>query len=106
MHTHPGALEPGAPFGEELLRKQLGEHRDAGVLAVRTPGTSQRMPAWVEKDPGLPRVTSAGRWLATPGRFFPGFGRDVSEAELVRAAVEEAAASSGWCKVVGDWGSR
>ncbi|WP_327370986.1 amidohydrolase family protein [Streptomyces sp. NBC_01217] len=103
VHTHPGALEPGSPFDEELLRRQLGEHRDAGVLAVRTPGTSQRMPAWVDKDPELPRVTSAGRWLATPGRFFPGFGRDVSEAELVRAAVEEAAASSGWCKVIGDW---
>jgi len=57
----------------------------------------------VTDDPELPRVTSAGRWLATPGRFIPGFGRDVSEAELVRAAVEEAAASSGWCKVIGDW---
>ncbi|MFF2010986.1 amidohydrolase family protein [Streptomyces sp. NPDC058195] len=103
VHTHPGAIEPGAPFDEELLRRQLTEHRDAGVLAVRTPGTARRMPAWVADDPELPRVTSAGRWLATPGRFFPGFGRDVSEAELVRAALEEAAASSGWCKVVGDW---
>ncbi|MGW1432462.1 amidohydrolase family protein [Streptomyces sp. NPDC002431] len=103
VHTHPGALEPGSPFDEELLRRQLTEHRDAGVLAVRTPGTARRMPAWVADDPELPRVTSAGRWLATPGRFFPGFGRDVSEAELVRAAVEEATASSGWCKVVGDW---
>ncbi|MEV6166364.1 amidohydrolase family protein [Streptomyces sp. NPDC052052] len=103
VHTHPGALEPGTPFDEELLRRQLGEHRNAGVLAVRTPGTAQRMPAWVEKDPDLPHVVSAGRWLATPGRFFPGAGRDVSEAELVRAAVEEARASSGWCKVIGDW---
>ncbi|MEE1750106.1 MULTISPECIES: amidohydrolase family protein [unclassified Streptomyces] len=103
VHTHPGALEPGSPFDEALLRRQLGEHRDAGVLAVRTPGTAQRMPAWVAEDPELPRVTSAGRWLATPGRFFPGFGRDVSEAELVRAAVEEATASSGWCKVISDW---
>jgi len=103
VHTHPGALEVDAPFDEELLRGQLREHRDAGVLAVRTPGTAARMPAWVDEDPELPRVTSAGRWLATPGRFFPGFGRDVTEDELVRAAVEEASASSGWCKVVGDW---
>ncbi|MFE6667924.1 amidohydrolase family protein [Streptomyces sp. NPDC057697] len=103
VHTHPGALEPGSPFDESLLRRQLAEHRDAGVLAVRTPGTVRRMPAWVAKDPELPRVTSAGRWLATPGRFFPGSGRDVSEDELVGAAVEEALASSGWCKVIGDW---
>ncbi|MEV0091264.1 amidohydrolase family protein [Streptomyces sp. NPDC050738] len=103
VHTHPGAEKPGSPFDEALLRRQLTEHRDAGVLAVRTPGTAARMPGWVAEDPELPRVWSAGRWLATPGRFFPGFGRDVTEAELVRAAVEEAAASSGWCKVVGDW---
>lgn len=103
VHTHPGATEPGTPFDEDLLREQLGEHRDAGVLAVRTPGTAGRIPAWVGSDPALPRVTSAGRWLATPGRFFPGFGRDVAEGDLVRAALEEAAASSGWCKVIGDW---
>ncbi|WP_242433859.1 amidohydrolase family protein [Streptomyces sp. CB01580] len=103
VHTHPGALSTDEPFDEELLREQLGEHRDAGVLAVRTPGTAARMPAWVDEDPELPRVTSAGRWLATPGRFFPGFGRDVTEDDLVRAAVEEATASSGWCKVIGDW---
>ncbi|WP_240799294.1 amidohydrolase family protein [Streptomyces sp. A0958] len=103
VHTHPGATEPGTPFDEKPLREQLRAHRDAGVLAVRTPGTAARMPAWVDADPELPRVTSAGRWLATPGRFIPGFGRDVSEADLVRAALEESAASSGWCKVVGDW---
>ncbi|MDK0523063.1 amidohydrolase family protein [Streptomyces sp. ML-6] len=103
VHTHPGTTDPRVPFDEGLLRRQLVEHRDAGVLAVRTPGTARRMPGWVAQDPELPRVTSAGRWLATPGRFIPGFGRDVSEAELVRAAVEEATASSGWCKVVGDW---
>ncbi|MCM2410861.1 amidohydrolase family protein [Streptomyces sp. RKAG290] len=103
VHTHPGTESPDSPFDEGLLRQHLGRHRDAGVLAVRTPGTAARMPAWVDEDPELPRVTSAGRWLATPGRFFPGFGRDVGEDELVLAAVEEAAASSGWCKVVGDW---
>ena len=43
--------------------------RDAGVLLVRTPGTAARIPAWVDEDPGLPRVRSAGRWLKTPGRL-------------------------------------
>jgi imidazolonepropionase-like amidohydrolase len=57
----------------------------------------------VDDEPDLPRVRSAGRWLATPGRFFPDYGRDVSEADLATAAVEEALASSGWCKVIGDW---
>lgn len=103
VHTHPGTESTETPFDDEVLRKQLIEHRDAGVLAVRTPGTAARMPQWVEEDGTLPWVRSAGQWLATPGRFFPGFGRHITEAELVQAAVEEASASSGWCKVIGDW---
>ncbi|MEU2156702.1 amidohydrolase family protein [Streptomyces sp. NPDC019396] len=103
VHTHPGAEDPDDPFDEALLRQHLSAHRDAGVLTVRTPGTVERMPGWVDTDPGLPRVRSAGRWLAAPGRFFPGAGRDIGEDELPRAAVEEATASSGWCKVIGDW---
>lgn len=102
-HTHPGTEDMAEPFSDDVLRRHLTEHRDAGVLLVRTPGSAARIPDWVDADPELPRVRSAGRWLATPGRFFPGFGRDVSEAGLVRAAVEEAEASSGWCKVIGDW---
>ncbi|MBM9624795.1 amidohydrolase family protein [Streptomyces zhihengii] len=103
VHTHPGAESPDDTFDEVLLRRHLSEHRDAGVLLVRTPGTAARMPAWVDSDTELPRVRSAGRWLATPGRFFPGAGRDIAERDLAGAAVEEATASSGWCKVIGDW---
>ncbi|MFJ5262866.1 amidohydrolase family protein [Streptomyces sp. NPDC088387] len=102
-HTHPGTEDTETPFSDATLRRHLTEHRDAGVLLVRTPGSAARIPDWVDEDPELPRVRSAGRWLATPGRFFPGFGREVSEADVVRAAVEEATASSGWCKVIGDW---
>ncbi|GAA1949341.1 amidohydrolase family protein [Kitasatospora viridis] len=102
-HTHPGTEDRAVPFGDQVLRRHLVAHRDAGVLLVRTPGSAARIPGWVDEDPELPRVRSAGRWLATPGRFFPGFGRDVDEADLARAAVEEAQASSGWCKVVADW---
>ncbi|MFJ7947839.1 amidohydrolase family protein [Streptomyces sp. NPDC096354] len=103
VHTHPGTEDLDAPFSDDVLRRHLSDHRDAGVLLVRTPGSAAPIPGWVDEDPDMPRVRSAGRWLATPGRFFPGVGRDVSEAGLVHAAVEEAKASSGWCKVVADW---
>ncbi|MFE9771750.1 amidohydrolase family protein [Streptomyces sp. NPDC005931] len=103
VHTHPGTEALDAPFSDDTLRRHLTDHRDAGVLLVRTPGSAARIPGWVHEDAELPRVHPGGRWLATPGRFLPGFGRDVSEAELARAAVEEATASSGWCKVVADW---
>lgn len=106
VHTHPGTEKlPGTAedFDEDVLRRQLIDHRDAGVLLVRTPGTAGRMPAWVDETPELPRVRSAGRWLATPNRFFPGYGRDIAEAELAQAAVEESTAAGGWCKIIGDW---
>ncbi|RSM73327.1 amidohydrolase [Amycolatopsis sp. WAC 01375] len=103
VHTHPGADEPDKPFEEQAMRRHLLLHRDAGVLAVRMPGFPVPLPKSVYDDPELPWVRSAGRWLATPGHFFPGFGRDVTEDELAAAAVEESLASSGWCKVIGDW---
>lgn len=78
-------------------------HRDAGVTAVRVLGAPDRLPAWAGEDPSLPSVISAGPWLSTPGLFFPGWGREVSEAELPEAAAEEAAAGDGWVKLRGDW---
>jgi imidazolonepropionase-like amidohydrolase len=103
LHTHPGSTGPDDPFDDAKLRRDLILHRDAGVLAVRTPGLPARLPGWVHDDPELPHVRSAGRWLATPSRFFPGYGRDVTEQELAAACVEEASASDGWCKILGDW---
>jgi imidazolonepropionase-like amidohydrolase len=103
VHSHPGTEKPGDVFDNGALRRHLLSHRDAGVLLVRAPGSAARLPDWVHDDPDLPRVRSAGPWLATPGRFFPGYGRDISEKQLVAAAVEEASASSGWCKIIGDW---
>jgi imidazolonepropionase-like amidohydrolase len=93
VHTHPGAERPGDPFDESVLRRHLGDHAAAGVLLIRAPGAAARIPGWAHDAEGLPRVRSAGPWLATPGRFFPGWGRRISEAELAQAAVEEAAAA-------------
>jgi imidazolonepropionase-like amidohydrolase len=93
VHTHPGAEKPGDPFDESVLRTELADHATAGVLLVRAPGSAARIPGWAHDAEGLPRVRSAGPWLATPGRFFPGWGRHVTEAELARAAAEEAAAA-------------
>ena len=103
VHSHPGAPEPGQPLDDSVLRADLLAHRDAGVTAVRVAGAPSRLPGWVGKDAELPRVISAGPWLSTPGLFFPGWGREVAEAELPDAAAEEAAAGDGWVKLRGDW---
>jgi imidazolonepropionase-like amidohydrolase len=104
VHTHPGAEEPGDPLDEELLRRHGLQYRDAGVTLLRVPGSAARLPAWFGQDDQLPRVFGAGPWLAAPGGYFPGWGRQVEVAALPELAVEEAAASGGWCKLIGDWG--
>src|ERR1700733_4197190 len=88
VHTHPGAEQPGDPFDESVLRTDLAEHAAAGVLLIRAPGTAAPAPGWAPAAAGLPRGRAAGPWLATLGRFFPGWGRHVTEAELAEAAVQ------------------
>jgi imidazolonepropionase-like amidohydrolase len=66
VHTHPGAEGPDDRFDEALLRKHLTAHRDAGVLLVRTLGTADRVPAWVDTEADLPRDTAAQPALSSP----------------------------------------
>jgi imidazolonepropionase-like amidohydrolase len=54
-------------------------------------------------EAGWPRVVTAGRFLSPPGGYFPGLAREVTAAELARAAVEEAARSGRWTKIIGDF---
>ncbi|MFI6098007.1 amidohydrolase family protein [Lentzea sp. NPDC051213] len=100
VHSHPGMEKPGDAYDHDVFRRHMLEHRAAGVLVVRSPGSPDPVPDRPE-DPDLPRLYRSGRWLATPGRFFEGYGRRITEDELPAAAVEEA--SSGWCKIIGDW---
>jgi imidazolonepropionase-like amidohydrolase len=102
MHTHPGAERPGDPFDDALFRRHVGAHRDAGVLALRCPGLARRLPDRLREADG-PRLFTAGRWLAAPGGFFDGWGREVPLERLPDAAVEEAVEADGWCKVIADW---
>lgn len=103
VHSHPGTDKPGDDFDLALFREHMLQHRAAGVLAVRSPGSADPLSHRRHDHADLPRLVTGGRWLATPGRFFEGFGRDVEEDDLAAAAVEEAQTSSGWCKIIGDW---
>jgi imidazolonepropionase-like amidohydrolase len=89
---------------DEGVRRHARAQLAGGVLLVREPGGASRASARLGPDDGAPRMQSAGRWLAGPGRFFPGWAREVDGAELTGAAVEELrAADGGWVKVIGDW---
>lgn len=102
VHTHPGMERPGDPFSEQLLRQDLDEHVDAGVLAIRCPGLAGDPPGWFGTDPVLPWACHAGPWLARPGQFFDGMGRRVPDEDLAAVAAAQAAVT-GWCKIIGDW---
>src|SRR4051812_19626168 len=104
VHAHLALCSPapeGATSGERA-RASAGAHLEAGVLAVREPGSPDYASKGIGPAEGLPRVTTAGRFLAPPDRYFPGLARGVTDEELPDAAVEEHEASGAWVKLMGD----
>jgi imidazolonepropionase-like amidohydrolase len=104
VHAH---LPMASPAGDEApederVRASARAQAEAGVLTIREPGGS-RLSSTLRVEDGFPRIVAAGRWLAGPGRFLPGFATEVPDEALPEAALEELAAGSGWVKIIGDW---
>jgi imidazolonepropionase-like amidohydrolase len=105
-HAHLTVRPDGTPADDVDVLTQARDQVEGGVLLVREPGAVSRVTASLAGE-GLPRIVTAGRWLAGRGRFLPGWAREVDDDELAEAAVEELqAGGGGWAKVVGDWLSR
>lgn len=93
---------PNAPPGEQV-RASARAQLEAGVLALREPGSPNRESTGLGPAEGLPRVFPAGRFLAPPGGYIPGLAREIPAGSLPEAAVEELrAGAGGWAKVIGD----
>lgn len=103
-HAHL-ALNSPTPDADDATRVRASAraHLEAGVLAVREPGSPGRESATIEDAEGLPTVLTAGRFLAPPGRYLPGLAREVDDDGLVDAALDELAHARGWVKVIGDF---
>jgi len=104
VHAHL-ALNSSARDGatpHERVRASARAHLDAGVLALREPGSVDHASYGVGPDEGLPRVTTAGRFLAPPGRYFPGLAKEVTDFDLPEAALRELEHSGDWVKLIGD----
>src|SRR5206468_816341 len=103
-HAHLAINSPArrGPM-RERIRASARAHLDAGVLLIREPGSPDRSSAELEVSEGLPRVVTAGRFLAPPNGYIPGLAREVPPGELPAAAAEEGRASGAWAKVVGDF---
>ncbi len=104
VHAHL-ALHSPAPEGVSTRDAALASSQaqlDAGVLLVREPGGPDHASQGIGPELALPRTITAGRFLAPPGRYFPGLAREVGADELPDAAVQELGVSGAWAKVIGD----
>jgi len=108
----PGLVDAHAHAGhDEAMRFHPGrfaaagrEYAAAGTTLLRLPGHRSPIPDELRTDPTLPRLITAGRWLAWSGLAnLEDLHTPVDSAELARIAVAEAAANDGWCKTYGDW---
>jgi imidazolonepropionase-like amidohydrolase len=104
-HAHLALASPASPDApsHERVRASARAQLAAGVLALREPGGPDHASIGLGPHEGLPRVQTAGRFLAPPGGYFPGVAREATDAELADAAGEEGQASRAWVKVIGDW---
>jgi imidazolonepropionase-like amidohydrolase len=103
-HNHlvlASGLPDSAPEADHILASAKRELQ-AGVLLLREPGSP--VPATdIGPEVGLPRTIAAGRFLAPPGGYIPGFATEVRADVLPDAAVRTARSSGGWVKLIGDW---
>ncbi len=105
-HAHLALHSPAGDDAavEERIAASARAQLDAGVLALREPGSPAGVAArTVGPASGLPRTVVAGHLLARTGRYFPGLGREVEPDALPDAAAQEAAASGAWVKVIADF---
>ena len=103
-HNHLGLEDGGAVDDAEVEAQALAD-RDTGTLLLRDCG-SPADTRWVHEREDLPRLVRCGRHLARTRRYIRNYGHEVEPDQLVAYAAEQARASDGWIKLVGDWISR
>lgn len=102
-HCHIGIAPGGAPVTSLDQARDLARiDRDAGVLAIRDAGSPFPY-AELDDDVELPRLVRAGRHVAPPRRYLPEIGVEVPAQEVAAEVTRQAAAGTGWVKLVGDW---
>lgn len=102
-HCHLGIASGGAPVTTlEQARALARLDRDAGVLTIRDAGSPFPYPE-LDREAEIPRLVRAGRHLAPPRRYLPRVAVEITGAELAAEASRQAAAGTGWIKLVGDW---
>lgn len=119
LYALPGLVDAHAHLASAELNYQPGVFDDAvarakaslaaGVTLVLDKGwtdtTTIQMIGSVPPEQ-RPEIEAAARILATPGGYYPDFGRVTEADELSEAVAEEVADGAGWVKLAGDWPRR
>lgn len=101
-HCHVGLGQHGAIALDEAATQAQTE-RDVGALLLRDCGSPTDTRSLDDRH-DLPRIIRAGRHLARPKRYIPGFAVELEdESQLPAAVAEQARRGDGWVKLVGDW---
>jgi len=106
VHCHLAMASPAEHDAtpEEAVRASARAEAKAGVLAVREPGSpAPRAALGLGTKDGYPRTITAGRFVASPGGYVPGFAHEVAPEHLADAVEEQVRTSGEWAKVIGDW---
>lgn len=102
-HCHLGIAYGAKPIRSlDEARELAAQDRDAGVLAIRDAGSPYPYPE-LDDEPGVPRLARAGRHVAPPRRYLRDIGVEVEAADVAATVRQQAAAGTGWVKLVGDW---
>jgi imidazolonepropionase-like amidohydrolase len=102
-HCHIGITLGGPPATTSEARAAAMVDRSAGVLAIRDAGSPLPYGSSFDEDVDFPRLARAGQHVAAPRRYLRDIGVEVSADELDAEVRKQAAAGSGWVKLVGDW---
>lgn len=101
-HAHLGHDPATMAFDPALFEVAALAYAGDGTTLLRVPGHREPIPAALRARPDLPRLVTAGPWLAWAGL------QDLDDlqtvpADLTAAGVAQALANDGWCKTYGDW---
>jgi imidazolonepropionase-like amidohydrolase len=101
-HCHVGIGRHGVVDLDEAI-VQAKTDRDAGALLLRDCGSPVDTRS-LDDHHDLPQIIRAGRHLARPKRYSPGFALELEdEWQLPDAVADQARRGDGWVKLVGDW---
>ena len=101
-HCHVGLGRQGI-VELDVAIAQAETERNVGALLLRDCGSPVDTRSLDDRD-DLPRIIRAGRHLARPKRYSPGFALELEdEWQLPDAVAEQARRGDGWVKLVGDW---